>query len=268
VETPTALVNTKADLIELATDSDLPHVIIREHAKRALASLAREDVITLSPSEEAALQNVNAIKKGYAPREKGQPSGRYAAREESRCVFKFDEMDTIPYWYDRATQLFPGVSHVQFLRMAERWIMQKWGAQAEANYWDREPRKGRYDERRFGRYSHSHGSLPVMERYGTYLGVAQAKKTTKFQSNDEKAIIAGLGIWSDAFSPKPKMRVKVVYGDEEPDENQGEKSIEQVTQDVIAEARLALDKFENELSAPKPTSEGRKASTKTKKRGK
>jgi hypothetical protein len=99
-------------------------------------------------------------------------------------------------------------------------------------------------------------------------GVAQAKKTTKFQSNDEKAIIAGLGIWSDAFSPKPKMRVKVVYGDEEPDENQGEKSIEQVTQDVIAEARLALDKFENELSAPKPTSEGRKASTKTKKRGK
>jgi hypothetical protein len=90
---------------------------------------------------------------------------------------------------------------------------------------------------------------------------SQAKKTTKFQSSEEKAIVAGLGIWSDALSPKPAPRVRIVFADDESERVEGDKnkSIEQITQDCIAEVRVALDKFEQELArraereAPKPT---------------
>jgi hypothetical protein len=222
-ETPSALANAKAALLQLATDANLPHVVIREHAKRALMLLAQAGSITLSQAEQTALADVNAVKKGHEPASKGGPSGRYAQREESGCVFKFDQMDTVPYWYDRVTRMFPGISHVEFLRMAERWIMQQWGAPAEANYWDTEPRKGRYDERRFGTYSHSHGSLPIMERYGTYLEwhamycvagelletypVAQAEyddETERFASWLESAMPTDPPLWfSDLRGPTP-----------------------------------------------------------------
>jgi hypothetical protein len=85
-------------------------------------------------------------------------------------------------------------------------------------------------------------------------GVAQAKKTAKFQSADEKKIIEGLGIWSEALSPEPKVRVKIVYGDEPAKADEGEKSIDQITKEIIAEARLALDRYEAELARPKPVS--------------
>lgn len=83
--------------------------------------------------------------------------------------FKFDYMDTIPYWYEDILRFFPTVSQDQVLEIAERWILDKWGADPEANWWNKEPRKARYDERRFGLWSHSHGSLPTVERYGTHL---------------------------------------------------------------------------------------------------
>jgi hypothetical protein len=89
---------------------------------------------------------------------------------------------------------------------------------------------------------------------------SQAKKTTKFQASEEKAIVAGLGIWSDALSPKPVPRVRIVFADDDSEkiEDDKNKSIEQITRDCIADARLALDKFEQELDqraerkAPKP----------------
>lgn len=80
-------------------------------------------------------------------------------------------------------------------------------------------------------------------------GVSQAKKTTKFQSSEEKDIIAGLGIWSEALSPKPTPRVRIVYADEDFEESDdAKKSIEQIIRERVAEARVALDKFEQELA--------------------
>lgn len=80
-------------------------------------------------------------------------------------------------------------------------------------------------------------------------GLAQAKKTTKFQSSEERTIVDGLGIWSEALSPKRTPRVRIVYGDETTTKvDQGKKTNEQMTRELIAEARLVLDKFELELT--------------------
>ena len=51
-------------------------------------------------------------------------------------------------------RIFPTVSQDQVLEIAERWILDKWGADPEANWWNKEPRKARYDERRFGLWTH------------------------------------------------------------------------------------------------------------------
>jgi hypothetical protein len=98
------------------------------------------------------------------------------------------------------------------------------------------------------------------------VGLAQAK-TTKFQSTEEGAVVAGLGIWSEALSPKRTPRIKIVYGDETTTKvDQGKKSIEQMTRELIAEARVALDKFEQELTqraerkTSKPVARKQKAS--------
>lgn len=80
-------------------------------------------------------------------------------------------------------------------------------------------------------------------------GLVQAKKTAKFQSADERAIVEGLGIWSEVLSPKRGPRIKIVYGDDAPPKiDQGKKSIEDMAREIIAEARLVLDKFELELT--------------------
>src|SRR5207244_1621596 len=83
--------------------------------------------------------------------------------------FKFDSLDTLRYWYSDLLKLFPRVSADEILDRAEYWIIDRWGAPSNANWWATEPRKGRYDERRGSLWSHDHGSPPVIVRYGSYL---------------------------------------------------------------------------------------------------
>ena len=167
-ETPEALSFCKAEIFDLATSSELPHVGIREYAKRALLQLASASEISLTSYENKQIDRVNTALKGRAAKKKGMQRSLGRVRDDKRR-FKFDEMDTIPYWYDKILRIFPTVSQDQVLEIAERWILDKWGADPEANWWDKEPRKGRYDERRYGLWSHRHGSLPTVERYGTHL---------------------------------------------------------------------------------------------------
>ncbi len=65
--------------------------------------------------------------------------------------------------------MFPTASQEQVLTIGEQWIIDKWEAIDKANYWDKEPRKSRYDDRKYNLWSHSHHSRPTIERYGTHL---------------------------------------------------------------------------------------------------
>lgn len=167
-ETPVALSSCKTEIFDLATSSEMPHVGIREYAKRTLYQLASAGTISLTSSEQVQLAQANTAFKGQTTRRKVyHRSFRNDVDEKRR--FEFDYMDTIRYWYENILHIFPTVSQDQVLEMAERWIVDKWNAPREANRWDKEPRKARYDERRYGLWSHDHGSLPTIERYGTHL---------------------------------------------------------------------------------------------------
>ncbi|MBU1744032.1 MAG: hypothetical protein KJ649_03925, partial [Proteobacteria bacterium] len=167
-ETPEALSSCKAQIFDLATSPELLHVGIREYAKRVLLQLTSAGTISLTSLEKGQIDEVNTALKGQTAKKKGLHRSFGRERDDKRR-FKFDEMDTIPYWYEDILRIFPTASQDQVLEIAERWILDKWGADPEANWWDKEPRKGRYAERRYGLWSHHHGSLPTVERYGIHL---------------------------------------------------------------------------------------------------
>jgi hypothetical protein len=167
-EVPSALSGLKEEISTLALEHNPPHVLIREYAKRTLQLLADSSSISLTSAEKKQLNTINAPKAGTVSRDPMRHhSFDHMSTKEHR--FKFNSMDTTRHWYDKVLRIFPTVSPDKFLDMAEHWIIDKWGVKPEANWWDQEPRRTRYDERRFGLYSHSHGELPVLERYGTHF---------------------------------------------------------------------------------------------------
>jgi hypothetical protein len=168
-ETPTALRGLKRTIIDLTIQSDLPHVVIREYSKRTLEQLAATGAIALTAAEKRALREINVPKAGAVSSGPIRQHSFDHQRPQKEHRFKFDGLDTTRYWYDNVLRIFPTVSANEFLDMAEKWIIDKWGVEPEANWWNKEPRKARFDERRFGLYTHSHGSLPILERYGAHF---------------------------------------------------------------------------------------------------
>jgi hypothetical protein len=167
-ETPSMLSGSKDALVDLTLSEELPHAGIREYAKRTILTLAERHVLILDETEQTAVRAINTALKGKINRKPNHGEG-FDRQRERQHRFKFDEMDTIPYWFRDIPRIFPTVSLEHALNIADKWILDKWGAEPEANWWDKEPRKGRYDERRYGLWSHRHGSMPTIERYGTYL---------------------------------------------------------------------------------------------------
>lgn len=168
VETPGSLIPHKDLIFNIATSSELPHVAIQEYAKRTLLELAASGVIVLTVSEKNQVDKINTAIKGKTGRGKDYSRSFGRARDGKRR-FRFDETDTLRYWYEDILSIFPTVSQDQVLTIGEQWIVDTWGANDEANYWEKEPRKARYDQRKYGLWSHSHHSRPTIERYGTHL---------------------------------------------------------------------------------------------------
>src|SRR5208337_2895985 len=69
-ETPEALSSCKPQIFDLATSSELPHVVIREYAKRTLLQLASAGEISLSSSESSQIDQVNTALRGQATKRK------------------------------------------------------------------------------------------------------------------------------------------------------------------------------------------------------
>ena len=159
-------------LFEIAANDQFPHILVRLFAKTGVASLVERKAFAISQHQKAALKRANS---SPVLRKKAQKSyynrggfNRYDFEEQKDRRFHFDMMDTLPYWYTRAHRVFAESSAEEFLDTAERWIVDRWGVQGNVWYWDKEPRQRRLSDRSVST-SHSHGSLPIFERYSTYL---------------------------------------------------------------------------------------------------
>jgi len=170
-ETPSAVKHHGSRLLEIATNDEFPHVLIRAFAKSAVFKLVENGNMALSLTQRELLKKVNT---SPVRRKKARPSYnvsfdkyRRQGREDHR--FHFDSMDTLPYWYSYILDAFADVNMEEFLDVAERWIVDRWGVQSNPWRWDDEPRKHRLSDRQFVSMDHSHGSMPTLERFHTYL---------------------------------------------------------------------------------------------------
>ena len=166
-ETPAMVLPHVTLLADIATDSNFPHLLVREHAKRAVLKLIAVQDELKTAIDFTAICSVNVSEN--TTDEKRYPSRSYQWHDVSTRRFHFDSMDTLPYWYEYILRIFPAVDKNHVLDLAEKWIVDTWKAPENAHWWDLEPRKARYDERRYNRWSHRHGQMPEIERHATYL---------------------------------------------------------------------------------------------------
>lgn len=221
-ETPSILNRQAQRILEIAIDEEFPHLLLRSFAKSAALKLLDNGILSLYGSQRHALRqsNMNRIRPkkrqdSHNPRFGGI---RYEGQEDRK--FQFDSMDTLPYWYSGALNIFADVGQEEFLDVAEHWIVDRWGVKENPWRWDDEPRKHRFS----GRIStsHHHGSMPTLERFHTYLEwhamfctvgqLMQTRALAKTGSDDFDSFQRWLGrrglslppLWlSDLHSPKP-----------------------------------------------------------------
>lgn len=170
-EAPSAIGHHGRRLLEITKDEEFPHVIVRSFAKSAVSKLIESGDLKLDRIQRSALKRANTSpvrrKKAREPHSVWFDRYRYMERDDRR--FRFDSMDTLPYWYSRALEAFADVTGEEFLDSAERWIVDRWGVQSNPWRWDDEPRKHHFSGSSAYLMSHDHGSLPTLERFSTYL---------------------------------------------------------------------------------------------------
>lgn len=180
VETPRAAAAASQTLMSIVLDKGFPHYVIRHYAKTALDALTEARVI--SPTNVVRRRLDKTLQSSKRPVEVKRRTYRelgHGEREKRR--FNFDSMDTVPYWYSPVYRLFATLTPDQFFSTLEKWIIDRWEVDPEANWWDKEPRKARLNDREQMNTMRRHGSQPVVERYGTYL--------------EWHALFCGLGEW-------------------------------------------------------------------------
>lgn len=165
-ETPRGLAKHGQFLLTVATDADFPHVLCRSFAKGAVEALVASGHLKIDPAQARALDLVNKSAIPTKTSERAAGFGRFAEMDKRR--FRFDSMDTLPYWYDEPLQLFAGVTGSEFLDVAEQWILDKWQASTDHWMWANEPRKHRFAREPLSS-SNRQGSLPTIERAHTHL---------------------------------------------------------------------------------------------------
>lgn len=155
-------------LLEIARDESFPHLLLRSFAKDSCEKLLKAGCLQLSNEELSRLRRVDRSglpTKPAAERGPGDPRGVPDAGRR----FPFDETDTIPYWYQPVVSSFARVGQGQFLQEAERWIVEVWGHDENADRATAERQRGRFRYPRHGSTSHFHGSVPTLESLRRHL---------------------------------------------------------------------------------------------------
>ena len=166
-EAPLCLQGVHARLVSIATDRALPHILIREYAKAALISLHDCGVAGLDNSTLGKIREINVSPFPIDERkDHAAPRLQWSDKKDRRFDFG---MDTAEYTLSPILRMFIGLSKDELFDRMEHWLVDQWQTPEKVHYWDHEPRKTRYDERRYGLYHSDKGSMPIMERRGFYL---------------------------------------------------------------------------------------------------
>ena len=176
-ERPEAAVRAGSMLLDIALDDSFPHLLVRSFARDACEKLAATRHLSLTTEESRRLARVNET---LLPRVPQAPDVRRTiggigqwdgfAHDHNGRRFRFDVLDTLPYWYAPMLRSFATVDRDRFLGEAERWIIDVWGYSGDIQgFGQEERRRGRFNDRDWGLSMNRHGSTPTLESLRTHL---------------------------------------------------------------------------------------------------
>jgi len=167
-ECPVAISPISNWLIQIATDNNFPHSLLRHFAKSCLLKLITNGLIDVNNKELEIIHSINISPMKEEKSDVHVSRGGFNQEHKDRR-FRFDSLDTLRYVYPSAIACFAHIEEDQFLTEAENWIIDKWGKDNEIWLWDEEPRKNLFNRADYGLYSHSHGAMPTLERQRYHL---------------------------------------------------------------------------------------------------
>lgn len=166
IENPSVIISFKDVFYKELMNEELPHVLIRHYIKKSCLSLYTFDNSIYSEIELQNIQNVNKSKLGYVEeKEYSREQRKYSRESAKEWKFRFDALDTLPYWYSSLGRRF-NLSEYDVADIADRFITEKWGYTGKSRD-DDYIRDQLYDRDRY-KTSHRHGSNPEVESMSIY----------------------------------------------------------------------------------------------------
>lgn len=167
VENPQVLIQFKDIFYKELMSSELPHVLIREYIKKSCLNLYAIDNSIFSEIELQNIEGINKSKLGYVEEKKySRQQRKYSTKSKKKWRFKFDSLDTLPYWYSRIGDAF-NLSEYDVADVADKFITEKWGYTGNPHK-DDFIRNQLYD-RDWHKTSHRHGGNPEVESLSIYF---------------------------------------------------------------------------------------------------
>lgn len=161
-------IQSHADAIAEAALAEPAHILIRSLLKDTALALESHHPGTYSVTIAAALRALNIPRMTTDPKAPRFPRRQNTRRADDIVRYDFDDSDTRPYWFSPAAGIF-GLDIQSFEIMAERWILDEWGAQTNKWQWVDEPRADRFRHLESSMASHRHGSEPTVEHLSRYF---------------------------------------------------------------------------------------------------
>jgi hypothetical protein len=176
-------------LLQIALDDSFPHLLVRSFARDACKKLEASGCLFLSQNEKISLERVNKtqVDRVHA----AESTRRHFSHKDEKRRFKFDSMDTLPYWYEPLLRSFANLDGDRFLEAVEHWIIDVWGYSGDVRDFDKEPRRERLN-RDWSLSSTRQGSTPTLERlnhhlewHGMWCAVGELLKTEPLTPRDD-----------------------------------------------------------------------------------
>jgi hypothetical protein len=167
LENPNILIQFKDDFYSELISNELPHVLIRHYIKKSCLNLHIFNNSLFTESQLRNIQVVNCTKLDYVEEKSlSREQRKYSSNSDKNWRFKFDSMDTLPYWYSGLGRCF-NLSEYDVADVADMFITEKWGYTGKANE-DDFIRK-QLDDRDWHLTRNDHGRNPEIESLNIYF---------------------------------------------------------------------------------------------------
>lgn len=167
IENPKTLILLKDIFYCELMNEELPHVLIRQYIKKSCLNLYGFDNNIYSDNEFRNIQQVNKSKLGYVEEKKySRQQGKYSTKSKKNWRFKFDSLDTLPYWYSRVGDAF-NLSEYDVADVADTFIIDKWGYTGNPHKDDFI--RNQLSDREWYKIRNRKGNNPEIESLSTYF---------------------------------------------------------------------------------------------------